>query len=92
MTSRGDRPTPSELRRAIEAEEEGESARIGDPEGRPEPGEITIGRVDSGPTGEREGGYREATPARRIITVGIIVIVVIAAVLAIALLWQNAQQ
>ena len=92
MTSRDDRPTPSEIRRAIEGEEEGESVRIGDPEGRPEPGEITLGRVDAGPTGEREGGYREATSARRIAIVGIIVIVVIAAVLAIALLWQNSQQ
>jgi hypothetical protein len=87
MTSRGDRPTPSELRRAIEDEEqEGESIPIGDPEGRPEPGEITVGRVDAGPTGEHEAGYREATPARRIAIVGIIVLVIIAAVLAIAFL------
>ena len=56
------------------------------PRGARSPARSRVGPVDAGPTGEREGGYREATSARRIITVGIIVVVVIAAVLAIAFL------
>ena len=92
MTSRGDRPTPSELRRAIEDERRRGRARgSAIPRVARSPARSRVGRVDAGPTGERLGGYREATPARRIIIVGITVIVVIAAVLAIALLWQNAQ-
>jgi len=86
MSKRDDRPGGPELRSAIEDDEEGGARRIGDPGGRPEPGEIVVGRVDAGPTGEREGGYREATPARRIAMVAIGVIIVIVAVLGLVLL------
>ena len=80
MSNRDDRPTGSEARRAYEESAEGEARKIGEPRGRPEPGEIVAGRVDAGPTGEREAGYRQAEPANRImigagIVIGLIVIV-----------------
>lgn len=77
-----DQPTPDQLRKAFEESEEGETPKVGDPRGRPEPGPIVVGPVDAGPTGEHEGGYREATPASRIIYVGAAVIIAIVALLA----------
>jgi len=82
MAGRDDRPSGEDISRAVEDSEEGGAAKIGVADGRPEPGPIVVGEVDAGPTGER-GGYREATPASRIVTVGAGVIIVIAVVLAL---------
>jgi hypothetical protein len=81
-----DKPSPEQFRRAFEQSEEGDAQKIGEPRGVPEPGEIVVGPVDAGPTGDRDGGYREATSGGRILAIVAGVLIVIAAVLALVLL------
>lgn len=76
------KPTDREAVRIAEEAEEGLHGRLDDPDAPLETGAIERGRVDAGPTGEREGGYRQAEPGSRIMTVVAIVLIVIAVGLA----------
>ena len=46
-----------EVKRIIEEAEEGPHGTIGDPAAPPQTGPIEEGRVDAGPTGQREDGF-----------------------------------
>jgi hypothetical protein len=63
---------------------EGIHGRLDDPEAPPETGPVERGRVDAGPTGEREDGYREAESGSRIVLIAGIAVAVIVVVLALA--------
>ena len=73
------RPGNREAVRIAEEAEEGLHGRLDDPDAPLETGPVERGRVDAGPTGEREGGYRQPESGSRIMTVVAIVLVVIAA-------------
>jgi hypothetical protein len=71
-----------EVKRIIEEAEEGAHGTIGDPAAPPETGPIEEGRVDAGPTGQREDGFREAESSNRIMLIaGIAVVIIILVVL-----------
>ena len=71
---------------AIEDAEEGLHGRLDDPDTPPETGPLERGRVDGGPTGAREGGYREPESGSRIaLIVGIVIAVIVVALLVIFL-------
>lgn len=75
-----------EKARVIEDAEEGLHGRLDDPDTPLETGPIERGRVDAGPTGEREGGYRQPESGSRIaLIVGIVVAVIVVALLVIFL-------
>jgi len=75
-----------ETARVIEDAEEGPHGRLDDPEAPPELGPIERGRVDAGPTGGREGGYREPESGSRIaLIVGVVIAVIVVALLVIFL-------
>ena len=82
MTPAEDGPERDEVKRIVEEAEEGRHGRIDDPGAPLESGPIERGRVDAGPTGQREGGYREPESSSRIMliagaAVAIIVLVVL---------------
>ena len=83
MTS--DKRNGNEAARIIEDAEEGLHGRLDDPNTPPEVGPVERGRVDAGPTGERDG-YREPESSRQIMLIGGIAVVVILVVLVIAIL------
>lgn len=81
-----EKPDKAEMARVGEDAEEGRHGRLDDPEAPPETGPIERGRVDAGPTGEREGGYREAQAGMRIYVIAGVAILIILVVLAVAYL------
>jgi hypothetical protein len=75
-----------EMARVEEDAEEGLHGRLDDPDTPPETGPIERGRVDAGPTGEREGGFRQAESGSRIaLVVGIVIAVIVVALLVLFL-------
>lgn len=86
MTPAEDGPERDEVKRIVEEAEEGMHGRIDDPGAPLDTGPIERGHVDGGPTGEREGGYREPESSRRIMWIGGIAIVAIVIIAAISLL------
>jgi len=75
-----------DMARIIEDAEEGAHGRLDDPDTPLETGPIERGHVDAGPTGEREGGYRQPESASRIaFIVGIVIAVIVVALLVIFL-------
>ena len=72
-----------DMARIIEDAEDGLHGRLDDPDTPLETGPIERGRVDAGPTGDREGGYREPEPGSRIALILGIVIAVIVVVLLV---------
>jgi hypothetical protein len=79
-----DKDKPQGLGRMAEEAAEGIHGRLDDPEAPPETGPVERGRVDAGPTGEREDGYREAESGSRIVLIAGIAVAVIVVVLALA--------
>jgi len=76
----------AEMARVIEDAEEGLHGRLDDPNTPLEHGPIERGRVDAGPTGERQGGYREPESGSRIaLIVGIVIAVIVVALLVLFL-------
>ncbi|HMN86399.1 MAG TPA: hypothetical protein PKA74_10475 [Bauldia sp.] len=80
------KPSGADLRRVSEEAAEGLHERLDDPEAPLEAGPIERGRVDAGPTGEREGGYRQAESGLQIVWIGGAALIIIVAILAIAFL------
>ena len=71
---------------AIEDAEEGLHGRLDDPDTPRETGPLERGRVDGGPTGSREGGFREPESGSRIaLIVGIVIAVIVVALLVVFL-------
>jgi hypothetical protein len=71
-----------EVKRIIEEAEEGAHGTIGEPAAPPETGPIEEGRVDAGPTGQREDGFRQAESSNRIMIIaGVAVVAIILVVL-----------
>lgn len=86
MTNRDEEQRRREMARVIEDAEDGLHGRLDDPDAPLETGPIERGRVDAGPTGEREGGYREPESGSRIaLIVGIVIAVIVVALLVIFL-------
>ncbi|MCB1488100.1 MAG: hypothetical protein KDJ88_11660 [Bauldia sp.] len=81
-----DGPDRDQVKRIVEEAEEGLHERLDDPGAPLEEGPIERGRVDAGPTGQRDGGYRQPESGNRIMWIGGIAIVVIVIVAAISLL------
>ncbi|KAB2874500.1 MAG: hypothetical protein F9K43_04255 [Bauldia sp.] len=79
-----EKPDKAEMARVTEDAEAGMHGRLDDPEAPPETGPIERGRVDAGPTGNREGGYRQAESGRRILIIAGVAILIILVVLAVA--------
>jgi hypothetical protein len=75
------RPGKDEMARVTEDAEDGLHGRLDDPGSRPELGPIERGPVDAGPTGEREGGYRQAESGFRIAVIGGAILIIMAVVL-----------
>ncbi len=76
----------NDMARIIEDAEEGIHGRLDDPDTPLETGPIERGRVDGGPTGEREGGYRQPESGSRIaLIVGVVIAVIVVALLVIFL-------
>lgn len=86
MTPAEEGPERDEVKRIVEEAEEGMHGRIDDPGAPLDTGPIERGRVDGGPTGQREGGYRQPESGNRIMWIGGIAIVVIVIIAAISLL------
>ena len=81
-----DNPRQRDMARVIEDAEDGLHGRLDDADTPPETGPIERGRVDAGPTGEREGGYRQAESGSRIaLVVGIVIAVIVVALLVLFL-------
>ena len=72
-----------DMARIIEDAEDGLHGRLDDHDTPLETGPIERGRVDAGPTGDREGGYREPEHGSRIALILGIVIAVIVVVLLV---------
>jgi hypothetical protein len=68
----------------IEDAAEGPHGRLDDPNTPPETGPIERGRVDGGPTGSRQAGYRQAESLGGVGRIGLVGLAVILAVLVIA--------
>jgi hypothetical protein len=59
-------PRQKDMARVIEDAEKGAHGRLDDPDTPIETGPIERGHVDAGPTGEREGSYRQPESGSRI--------------------------
>ncbi len=86
MTPADDEPHKDEVKRIVEEAEEGAHGTIGDPAAPPETGPIEEGRVDAGPTGQREDGFREAESSNRIMIIAAVALAVIVIVVLIGVL------
>ena len=75
-----------EVKRIIEESEEGPHGTIGDPAAPLETGPIEEGRVDAGPTGQREDGFRQAESSNRIMIIAGVAVVIIILVVLIGVL------
>ncbi len=84
MTPAEDGPERDEVKRIVEEAEEGRHERIDDPGAPLELGPIERGRVDAGPTGQREGGYREPESGSRIMLIAGAAAAIIVLVLLVA--------
>lgn len=77
-----DEPKKDEIKRIIEEAEEGRHDRLDDPGAPPETGPIERGRVDGGPTAQRDDGIRQAEPGNRIMMIaGVAVVIIVLVVL-----------
>jgi hypothetical protein len=86
MTPADDEPHKDEVKRIVEEAEEGPHGTIGAPDARPETGPIEEGRVDAGPTGQREDGFRQAESSNRVFVIAAVALAVIVIVVLIGVL------